>query len=161
MAQIIFKGPNHSYTYAGTTFTKGEAREATEEQVEYLMGTGQFAHVRERTADAPAARGPRRRGGVTIRDDDNNGTPDFPANGFRTKREVQTFARVHLGYEADLHLSLKALNAEAEKAHAEKFLKPAEEVAEERPDDLFDGEEIDTAVGEATGEDAVTDELDD
>ncbi len=144
MAELVFHGTNASYSYGGMIFQRGEPRDAGEHE-EYLLSTGLFSHAR--VTEPKVA--PKKRGGVVFKDAPaKDAVPDFPANGFRTKRDLQTYAREHLGYEADLNKALKTLNEEARGKYTEKYAKPAAEAAEERPDDLFDDDdELDTAAG--------------
>ena len=176
MPKMMFEGPNPSFSHNGRRFLRGEdpANNAdgsynveSEEDAEYLISTRKFSYATEATTQ--------KKGRVTIGGRGKSkpvpgqdaeppktvgGAPEFPANGFQNKRDLQAFAREHLEYEADLNKALKTLNAQALAAYTEKFVKPAEAANEERPSDLGlddDDGEIDTArnivtVGEGGGD---------
>lgn len=170
MSKVKFKGPGASYTYGNHRFirdTESETQDVPDKVADALIATGRFETVRgAETVPAKTVKG--KRPGITIKTAGGNlpdlkegQKPEWPAQGFKEKRELEAYARKYLGYEADLRKALKTLTAEAQAKYAKLFLEAEQAAAEEHPDDLFDDDELNTVVEPTTEVDKLTDVDDD
>lgn len=154
MSKVKFKGPGVSYSYGNYRFirdTDSAVQEVPEKVSEALIATGRFETVRGGVdAEVKVVRG--KRPGITIKtggalpDLKEGQKPEWPADGFKDKRDLEAYARKYLGYEADLRKALKTLNADARAVYGKLFLEEERAAAEEHPEDLFDDDELNTTV---------------